>query len=124
LKLGIKLPYSDRKASTADLEGFVRHVDALGFDSIWPGDHIVVPEQIDRTNHAYLWRFSEAQFAQPEMQNPFPEMYSLEAMTSCGYLAGLTDRMSIGMGVIVVPMRNPVELAAQLATPDILSGGK
>jgi probable F420-dependent oxidoreductase len=124
LKLGIKLPYSDRKASAADLKGFVRHVEGLGFDSIWLGDHIVLPEQIDRTNYSYLWRFTQAQLAQLEMQNLFPEKYFLEAMTTCGYLAGVSDRMSIGVGVIVVPMRNPVELAAQLATLDVLSGGK
>jgi len=124
MKLGIKLPYSDRTATTADLKEFVRAVDAKGFDSIWLGDHIVLPETIDRNNYSYLWRFSEEQLAKPEMQTLFPEKYFLEAMVTCGFLAGLTDRMAIGVGVIVVPMRNPVQLAAQLATLDVLSGGK
>lgn len=124
MKLGIKLPYGDPNATTEDLKEFIRTVDARGFDSIWLGDHFVLPEVIDRTNYSYLWRFTEEQLARPDMQNLFPVKYFLEAMVTCGYIAGVTHRMSIGVGVIVVPMRNAVELAAQLATLDVLSGGK
>jgi probable F420-dependent oxidoreductase len=124
VELGIKLPYGDPRATSLDLKRFVRAVDDKGFDSIWLGDHFVLPQTVDRSNYAYLWRFSDEQLASPEMQNLFPVKYFLEAMVSCGFIAGLTDRMSIGVGVIVVPMRNPVELAAQLATLDVLCGGK
>jgi probable F420-dependent oxidoreductase len=124
MKLGVKIPYSDRNASSADLKRFVRAVDDKGFDSLWLGDHLVLPEDIDPSNYSYLWRFTEEQLASPEMSTLFPEKYFLEAMVTCAFVAGLTDRMSIGVGVLVVPMRNPVQLAAQIATVDVLCHGR
>lgn len=124
MKLGIKLPYGDPLASGEDIRHFIVEADKKGFDSVWMGDHLVIPEVADRNNYSYLWRFTEEQLARPDMANLFPVKYFLEALTSCSFALGVSSRMEVGIGIIVVPMRNPVQLAAELATMDKLSGGK
>ena len=48
----------------------------------------------------------------------------LETMSLMAALAGATDRLKFGMNVVVLPLRDPVVLAAQCATIDFLSGGR
>ena len=48
----------------------------------------------------------------------------LEAMSLMAALAGATDRLKFGMNVVVLPLRDPLVLAAQCATIDFLSGGR
>ena len=48
----------------------------------------------------------------------------LEPMTTMAALAGGTDRLKFGMNVVVVPFRDPLVLAKQCATIDVLSDGR
>ena len=52
---------------------------------------------------------------------PLPQ---LEAMSLMAALAGATDRLKFGMNVVVLPLRDPLVLAAECATIDFLSGGR
>jgi probable F420-dependent oxidoreductase len=53
-----------------------------------------------------------------------PEQPRLEALTTLSYLAGITNRVLLGVGVIVMPQRHPLLLAKQLTTVDVLSNGR
>lgn len=83
-----------------------RLAEAAGFESVWVGDHISLPTG------------AQAVAAYP------PEQPRLEAMTTLSYLAGITSRVRLGVGVIVMPQRHPLLLAKQLTTVDVLSGGR
>jgi probable F420-dependent oxidoreductase len=83
-----------------------RLAEAAGFESIWVGDHLSLPMG------------AQAVAAYP------PEQPRLEALVTLGYLAGITSRVRLGVGVIVVPQRQPVLLAKQLTTIDVLSKGR
>jgi alkanesulfonate monooxygenase len=73
-------------------------VEALGYDSLWVWDHILLGV------------------------NPtFPIMDSL---TTLATIAARTTRIKLGTGVLVLPLRNPVTLAKQLATMDQFSNGR
>lgn len=54
---------------------------------------------------------------------PFDEP-TLESLTSLAFVAGGTTRLQLGVGVLVLPYRNPLIMAKVLATLDILSGGR
>jgi probable F420-dependent oxidoreductase len=74
------------------------HVEALGYDSVWVWDHILLG-----------------------VSPNFPVADSLTVLTG---IAARTTRIKLGTGVLVLPLRNPVVLAKQLASMDQLSGGR
>ncbi len=76
--------------------------EQVGFEALWVGDHIALPQ--DLGNAAELPR--------------------LEALIGLSYLAAVTTRVRLGVGVVVLPQRQPVLLAKQLSSIDILSKGR
>lgn len=100
MKLGL---YGLIRGSGVDPETVARRArsaERAGFESVWVGDHIALPP--DRGG----------------------ERLRLEVVTALSYVAGVTERIRLGFGVIVLPQRQPVLLAKQLATVDVLSGGR
>ncbi|HET6212314.1 MAG TPA: LLM class F420-dependent oxidoreductase [Micromonosporaceae bacterium] len=97
--------YGLHRGSSADPETLVRRArlaEEAGFEALWVGDHIALP-------------FSEGDPAgQPR----------LEALVALTFMAAVTTRVRLGIGVIVLPQRQPVLLAKQLASLDVLSGGR
>ena len=73
-------------------------VEALGYDSLWVWDHILLG-----------------------VEPNFPIMDSLTTLTT---IAARTKRIKLGTGILVLPLRNPVALAKQLATMDQFSNGR
>src|SRR5215475_2861403 len=96
VKLGVFLPISGRAATTV-LADAARRAEALGFDSVWAADRIVTPWRID-TPYPYS---EDQQFIVPA-DRPF-----LEPLTCLAFLAGCTQRISLGMSVMVLPYRSP-----------------
>jgi probable F420-dependent oxidoreductase len=72
--------------------------EALGFDSIWVWDHIFLG-----------------------VDPPFPVIDSLTLLTA---VAARTSSIKLGTGVLVLPLRNPVVLAKELASLDLIAGGR
>jgi probable F420-dependent oxidoreductase len=88
--------------------------EELGFDSVWVGDHIIIP-----------WEIASAYPYSPTGTPPFkPQETALEPMTLLSYLAGCTSHVQLGVSVLIVPHRNPLYAAKILATLDVLSGGR
>ena len=87
--------------------------DRLGYDSVWASDHILTPEQFDS-----VYPYPGTVFT--------PETASTvyEPITTLAYVAGATTRVRVGTSVLVIPQRNPLILAKQIATLDALSGGR
>lgn len=73
--------------------------EEAGFEALWVGDHIALPADAGD---------------QPR----------LEAVVALTYLAAVTKRVRLGVGVFVLPQRQPVLLAKQLSSIDILSKGR
>lgn len=102
MKFGIQLPHAGPLASGEGSLQLARRVEALGFDSVWTGDHILYPPQ-------YADRFGR-------------EFY--EALTTLAWVGASTTRIAVGTAVIVLPYRNPLIVAKEVATLDVLSGGR
>ncbi len=91
-----------------------RRADALGYDSIWVTDRMLIPVQ-SRSAYPYS----------PTGAFPLgPDEPWLEPLTAVTYLATITERINVGTSVLVIPYRNPVFTAKALATADYLSGGR
>ena len=80
--------------------------EAAGFESLWTGEHVVLPDP-----------------QAPPSPAP-PEFPMLHPSTILAYLAGVTDRVLLGTGIVLLPQRNPVVLAKELASLDVVSGGR
>ncbi len=102
LKVGVVLPTYRRLANPANIKRAAELSEALGFDSVWVTDHVVVPA-------AHVETFGATFF---------------EAVTTMAYVAGITTRVEIGAAILIVPYRHPLLLAKMLATTDQLSGGR
>jgi probable F420-dependent oxidoreductase len=114
MRLGLFLPVSGRAATRGTLMEAARQAEEWGFDSVWAADRIVIPWQIDTT---YPYNESASFFVPPD--RPF-----LEALTTMAFLAGCTERVRLGVSVVVLPYRNPLYWAKVAATIDVLSEGR
>ncbi|HEU4438030.1 MAG TPA: LLM class F420-dependent oxidoreductase [Methylomirabilota bacterium] len=80
--------------------------EAAGFESLWGGEHVVLPDP--RVPPSPLE----------------PEDRITDPIVTLAFLAAHTRRIRLGTGIIILPQRNPLVLAKQLATLDVLSGGR
>jgi probable F420-dependent oxidoreductase len=114
MQFGFGLPHAGAAANGPDIVRFARRAEALGFESIWSGDHIVLP--VAGTNQ-YPYT-TDGSFARPATEG-FLEPYTLLA-----YVAAATKTIKLGLTVIILPYRNPIVQAKMLACLDVLSGGR
>ena len=80
--------------------------EAAGFDSVWTGEHVVLPDPRVPPSPA-------------APQTPF-----LDPLVALGHLAGATQRLRLATGIVILPQRNPLVLAKEVASLDVLSGGR
>jgi probable F420-dependent oxidoreductase len=113
MKVGVHVPQWGPSATRDGVLAVARTAEEAGLDSVWVADHIVFPL---RSGSVYPYRAGGVPFA--------PEDGFLEAMTTLAAIAGATERVSIGTSVLVLPMRNPLLFAKEVATLDVLSGGR
>ena len=98
---GIAVPNFTAYPQLPDIKALVEYgvrMEQLGFDSLWVWDHILLG-----------------------VEPNFPIIESLTLLTA---IAARTSRIKLGTGILVLPMRNPVILAKQLACMDLLSDGR
>lgn len=99
--------------------------DEIGFDTIWVADHVVFPDA-SAAAHPLRYRANSGRGddGRTDRHNVRSQDPIFEAITTMSYLAGRTRRCRIGVGVLVIPYRNPLLTAKMLATLDVLSGGR
>lgn len=83
-----------------------RAAEAAGFESVWTGEHIVLPEP-------------QAPPSPVPADTPF-----IDSAIALAYVAAVTRTVKLGTGIIILPQRNPVVLAKELASVDVLSNGR
>jgi len=83
-----------------------RAAEAAGFESLWVADHVVLPDP-------------------PVAGRPMaPDMRLLDPIVALTFLAAHTQRIRLATGVIILPQRQALVLAKQLASLDVLSNGR
>lgn len=80
--------------------------ESLGYDSLWAADHVVLPRP--RVDPSPL-----------EPDEPL-----IDPLVALAFAAAHTERIRLATGLVILPQRNPLVLAKQLAGVDVLSGGR
>jgi probable F420-dependent oxidoreductase len=111
---GLHLPHLGRSASRDVLRGFAAAAEETGFDSLWVSDHVIVPRHLESR-----YPYNETGEFPFRAEAPF-----LDPIATLLFVAGCTERVQLGTAVLIVPYRNPVVQAKELATLDFVSGGR
>ena len=91
-----------------------RRAEAAGFESLWGGEHVILPSSIV-SKYPYT---SDGKIpAEPDTPIPDPLIW-------LAFAAAAAPTMRLGTCILIVPQRNPLILAKELATLDQLSGGR
>lgn len=115
MKIGWQIPHMGAWTSTAAIDAVCERVEALGYDSLWAADHIVIPTSIDaKYPYNMTGQFGPGSGAWPWM-DPFAVL---------SYVAARTTRVELGTSVIIVPYRHPLVAAKLAAAVDVLSHGR
>jgi probable F420-dependent oxidoreductase len=102
---------------SADPQDYVRIVsraEQLGFQSIWMGDHLVMPRELPD-------KYRSSRFGATDTDDG---SVWLDPMTTFAYLAHATERIRFCTDIWVLPLRNPFVTAKLVATVDLLSRGR
>lgn len=91
-----------------------RAAESAGFESFWTVEHVVYP---DDYASAYPYSPDGKMPARPSTPIPDPLIW-------LAYVASATSALRLATGILILPQRNPVVLAKELATLDHLSGGR
>ena len=83
-----------------------RAAEAAGLESVWTGEHVVLPDP-----------------QAPPSPLP-PEAPLLDPAVALAFVAAGTERIRLGTGIIILPQRNPMVLAKELASVDVVSRGR
>ena len=114
MKFGISLIMRGNAATPEAFVTIAERAEALELDSLWCTDHLIIPQ---RTVSRYPGR------ADGNFPDTWLERY-WEPFTVLSFLAAHTSKIALGTSVLILPMRNPVEVAAQVAQLDQLCNGR
>ncbi len=115
IALGLLPPYRLNVASDpAWMGAFARHADEVGFESLLTVEHVVVP-----VGYESRYPYSDTGRMPLAEDCELPDPLDLLA-----WIAGRTERIRLGTGILVLPEHHPLQLAKRCATIDRLSGGR
>ncbi len=91
-----------------------RAAEDAGFESVWGGEHVILPDTIISK---YPYTADGKIPAEPDTPIPDPLIW-------LAFAAAAAPKLRLGTCILIVPQRNPIILAKELATLDALSGGR
>lgn len=109
LKIGVVFPQTEIGADAGGVREYAQAVESMGFSHILAYDHVIGANLAKRPNWTGPYR----------LETPFHEPLVLY-----GYLAGLTSKVELVTGIIILPQRQTVLVAKQAAEVDVLSNGR
>ena len=115
MKFGLRYINTGRYSDPAQAIELVQAGEEAGFESAWTVDHVVVPEGYE-SDYPYS---EDGRMAGGVNDIPLPD-----PLIFMSFLASVTSRIKLATGILIVPQRNPVVTAKQIATLDHLSGGR
>ena len=112
LKLGCQMAFNEH-TSPEYIAAAAAMVEKLGYDSFWVPEHVLFFPEYE----------SKYPYAEDGRIQGDPRSL-LDPLTALTYVAANTSKIRLGTGICLVPQRNPVYTAKQVADLDYLSGGR
>ncbi len=115
MRIAVSLPNVGLDHGKEMLLPVAQAAERLGFDSVFAAHHVVLPYERESR---YPYQRSGTEIAMS------PGMQWLDPLVALSLVAAVTDRLRLGTSVLVLPYRNPLNLAAECAALDVLSDGR
>jgi probable F420-dependent oxidoreductase len=115
MKFGMAYANTGASVTPGAAAELARAAEEAGFESLWTVDHVVVP-----SGYESPYPYSRS----GRMAGGVEDFDLADPLIWLAYAAAVTDRLVLGTGVLVLPQRNPLVLAKQAASLDVLSGGR
>ena len=106
MKLGLFNINMGSQSRPDSLAAAARAAEEAGFESLWAGEHVILPDP------------------QAPPSPMAPQDPALDPFIGLTYAAAVTSTVRLATGIVIVPQRNPVVLAKQIASLDVLSRGR
>jgi len=103
MKIGINFGVASNVDAMIEI---AKAAEASGIESVWTGEHVVLPDPR----------------VAPSPSDPQTPL--LDPAVALSHIAAHTERLRLGTGVIILPQRNPLVLAKELASVDVVSRGR
>jgi probable F420-dependent oxidoreductase len=109
MRIGVVFPQTEIGNDPAAIKDYAQTVEGLGFTHVIAYDHVLGanPERPDRLTRGYTY------------EHPFHEVFVLFS-----FLAGVTKKLELVPGILILPQRQTALVAKQAAALDVLSGGR
>ena len=114
MKVGLFAPLGNPFATPSYMTLLGQTAEERGFHSLWVAEHVVLFDEYA----------SKYPYAEDGRIPAGGESGIFEPMTALAYLAAGTSTIRLGTGICLVPQRNPVYTAKEVATVDWLSNGR
>lgn len=117
-EFGVRIPVAGVLASPHAIKASAIEADRLQFDTLWVHDYLIWNKELDSV-HISCGSREAFDAAGPQ----YPPMF-YESLTSLAFCAAATERIRLGVAVLILPYREPLFTAKQIATIDDLSAGR
>ena len=109
MRLGAIFPQIEIGHDSIAARDYAQAAESLGYDHLVAFDHVLGANVDSRPGWSGAYRHTDS---------------FLEPLVLFGYLAGVTERLELVTGIVILPQRQTVLVAKQAATVDVLSGGR
>lgn len=115
MRFGLMFANTGLGAGATGAKQLAAVAEESGFESLWTVEHVVVPSGYE-SKYPYD--------ASGKMAGGAEEFDLPDPLIWLAYVAASTERIKLGTGILIVPQRNPLVMAKEIATLDVLSGGR
>jgi probable F420-dependent oxidoreductase len=114
MKFGIAYANAGPFAFPDSLAHLARTAEEVGIESIWTIEHVVIPVGY-KSQYPY----------DPSGRIPAPENLPMpDPLLPLAFAAAVTKKLRLATGILILPQRHPIYVAKEVATLDVLSGGR
>lgn len=114
MRLGVGFANVGLLGTAEGAEALAAACDATGIESVWTVEHTVVP-----AGYESQYPYSQDGRMPGRESSPIPD-----PLVWLTWVAAHSDRVRLATGILILPQRNPVVLAKEVATLDAMSGGR